>query len=43
MIGTRTGELGNNETDGDCPNYSIIEIGHNTEKSPGDFPSLKFQ
>ena len=35
MIGTRTGGLGNNETGGDNPNYSIIEIGQNTETSPG--------
>ena len=21
---------------GDCPNYSIVEIGHNTDKSAGD-------
>ena len=35
-IGTRTGGLGNKKTNGDHPNYSIIEIGQNTEKSPGD-------
>ena len=35
-IGTRTGRLGNNGTRGECPNYSIIEIGQNTEKSLGD-------
>ena len=35
-IGTRTGELGNNGMGGDCPNYSIDEIGQNTEKSLGD-------
>ena len=39
-IGTRTDGLGNNETVGDCPNYFIIEIGQNTEKSPGDFGRL---
>ena len=33
---TRTGGLGNNGTGGDWPNYSIVEIGQNTEKSPGD-------
>ena len=27
---------GNKRTKGDKPNYSIIEIGQNTEKSPGD-------
>ena len=25
---------------GDNPNYNIIEIGHNTEKSPGDLRRL---
>ena len=40
MIGTRTGGLGNNGTGEDCPNYSIIEIGQNTEKSPGDLRRL---
>ena len=36
MIGTRTGGLINNGTSGDHLNCSIIEIGQNTEKSPGD-------
>ena len=27
---------GNRKTSRDYPNYSIIEIGQNTEKSPGD-------
>ena len=36
-IGTGTGGLGNNGTGGDCPNYGIVKIGQNTEKSPGDF------
>ena len=31
---------GNNRTDGDCPNNNIIEIGQNTEKSPGDLRRL---
>ena len=39
-IGTRTGGLGNNGTGGDCQNYSIVEIGRNTEKSPGDLRKL---
>ena len=39
-IGTRTGGQGNNRTGGDCPNYNIIEIGQNTEKSPGDLRRL---
>ena len=30
-----TGGLGNKKTSGDHSNYSIIEIGLNTEKSPG--------
>ena len=32
--------LGKNETGGDSPNYSIVEIGQNTEKSPGDWRRL---
>ena len=32
-----TGGLGNNKTCGDHPNYGIIVIGQNTEKSPGEF------
>ena len=36
MTGTRTRGLGNKRTSGDHPNYSIIERGQNTEKSPGD-------
>ena len=35
-IGTGTGGLGNKKTFRDHPNYSIIEIGQNTKKSPGD-------
>ena len=45
-IGTRTGWLGNNDTCGDSPNYSIVVISQNTEKSAwhtwGDL-SLKLQ
>ena len=33
---TGTGGLGNKRTSGDHPNYGIVEIGQNTEKSPGD-------
>ena len=33
--GIRTGGLGNQRTIGEHPNDSIIEIGQNTEKSPG--------
>ena len=36
-IGTGTGEFGNKRTSGNHPNYSIVEIGQNTKKSPGDF------
>ena len=39
-IGTRTGRLGTNGTGRDCPNYRIVEIGQNTEKSPGDLKRL---
>ena len=35
-ISTRPGGLGNKRTIGDHPNDSIIKIGYNTEKSPGD-------
>ena len=36
MIGKGTRGIENKRTSGDHPNYSIIEIGQNTEKSPGD-------
>ena len=35
-INKRTGGHRNERTNGDHPNYSFIEIGRNTEKSPGD-------
>ena len=35
-IYTGTGERKNKRTSGDYPNYSIIKIVQNTEKSPGD-------
>ena len=35
-----TGGLGSWRTCGDHPNYSIIENGRNTEKSPGDLRRL---
>ena len=35
-----TGGFGNKTTSGDHPNYSIVEIGQNTEKSPGDLRRL---
>ena len=33
--GRRTGTFENKRTSGDNPDYSIVEIGQNTEKSPG--------
>ena len=35
-LGTGTGSLGNKKTSGEHPNDSFVEIGQNTEKSPGD-------
>ena len=34
------GRLGNKRTSEDYPDYSIIKIGQNTEKNPGDFRRL---
>ena len=45
-IGTKPGGQGNKRTSGNHPNYCIVKIGKNTEKSPetwGDLLSLKFQ
>ena len=42
-IGTRTGGLGNKRTSRDHPNYGMIAIGQNTEKSSGDLQSLRVQ
>ena len=39
-IGKGTGGLGNMRTSGDYSNYSIVEIGQNTEKGRGDLRSL---
>ena len=39
-IGAGTGELGNKWLSGDHPNNSIVEIGHNTEKGPGELRRL---
>ena len=39
-IGTGTRELGNKGKSGNHPNDSIIKIGQNTEKSPGDLRGL---
>ena len=38
-----TGRFGSWRTSGDHPNYSIVENGQNTEKSPGDLLPLKLQ
>ena len=34
------GGFGDKMTNGDHPNYSIVEIGQNTKKSPGDLRRL---
>ena len=39
-IDTRNGGHRNKRTSGDDPNYYIIEIGQNTEKSSGDYRRL---
>ena len=39
-IGAGNGGLENKRMAGDHPNYSIIKIGQNTEKSPGDLRRL---
>ena len=35
-IGKGTGRVGNKRTSGNYPDYSIVKIGQNNEKSPGD-------
>ena len=39
-IDTGTGRLRNKRSSGDYPNYIIIQIGQNTEESPGDLGRL---
>ena len=39
-IGKAAGEVGNKRTSEDHPNYSIVEIGQNSKKSPGDLRRL---
>ena len=39
-IGKKTERLGNKRTKGDHPDYSIIKLKQNTEKSPGDLRRL---
>ena len=40
MISKGIGRVGNKRTTGDHPEYSIIKIGQNTQKSPGDLRRL---
>ena len=40
-IGKGIGRFGNKRPSGDHPDYSIIKIDQNTEKSPGDMMSFK--
>ena len=40
MIGKGTGGFRNQRSNGDLLHYSIIKIGLNTEKSPGDLRKL---
>ena len=42
-IDTGKGGLENKRMSGDHPNYSIIKIDQNTEKSPGDLLSRKLE
>ena len=42
-IDTRTGGLRNKRTSGNHPNYTIIKISQNTEKSPGDLRLTAFK
>ena len=39
-IGRETGRFGNKRTSGDRPEYSIIKIGQESEKSPGELRRL---
>ena len=39
-LGTGTGGFRNKKTSKDHSNYSIVEIGQNTKKSPGDLRRL---
>ena len=40
MLGKKAGGIGYLETNRDNPNYCIVEIGQNTEKSPGGLRRL---
>ena len=35
-LGKRAGGVRSRRTSGDHPTYNIVEVGQNTEKSPGD-------
>ena len=39
-LGKRAGRVGNRKMSGDHPNYSIVKIGLNTQKTPGDLRRL---
>ena len=39
-LGKRVGRVGNQSMSRDHPNYCIIKISQNTEKSPGDLKKL---
>ena len=41
--GTGNGRFGNKSMSGDHSNYDIVKVSQNTEKSPGNMLSLKFQ
>ena len=43
MICAETGRIRNDRTGIDYPNYTIIKIGQNTEKSPGNLLSLEWK
>ena len=40
MIGTGAEEIGNKKTNGDHPNYSIVDISQTIKRSPGDLRRL---
>ena len=39
-LGKKTGRVGNQRTCRDHPDFSIVEIGQNSEKSPGNLKKL---
>ena len=40
LIDKKAGRVGNRRKNRDHPNYSVVEVGQNTEKSPGDLKRL---